>query len=636
MRERRERLRRARPVDTSVTMGLLGRAAPIALRVGGLFALIDVWQVALFSPGSLEPRTLAWLLALWGASVFVAALVVLALVERRWHLAVVPRATAVLVGAGAWLLMQEVGLQALQPLSPWRPAVIVATIGLGIVVGIVTRRLPRRRWSVPIGALVLALGMVGAIRGFAIPRGTDDANGRAPATNAPNVLVLLIDTLRADHLGCYGYERPTSPNIDRLAAQGTIFLHAVSQSTWTKPATASIFTGRYPSQHQAYLESSRLPDSELLLPEALSQLGYRTAVFSGNPWVTPEYGFDQGVEHFHSVYDERFARSTLYMRTLKRLDKAVDSRRRIYNLVKSQVQHTPSTTGRDAALVTDLLRWLDDVGDHPFFAHVHLMSPHHPYDPPPPYDRFVPDPGAEPTTVYPRKSFFFFDEGAPLDASKLADMVARYDGDILFVDDVVGRILAALEARGLDERTLVVLTSDHGEEFFDHRNWGHGQSVYEELAHVPLILRHPRVFPAGLRVERSVMTVDLMPTILEMAGAAPVPSLAGQSLTGARDGTLPRDEAYVELLYRYGWARALVSGSEKIVRMVRGEQDQTSTYDLDHDPGEQTPLANGSPALADRMAAIEAWAAEHGSAPATDVEIDGDMAGRLKALGYLE
>lgn len=619
-------------------MGFLGRAASVTLRVAGLFALVDVWQVAIVAPGSLEPRMLAWLLALWGGSVFLGALVLLPAVEWRWHAGVERRTTAILVGVGTWLLAQEAGLQALQPLSPWRLPVVLGTLALGAGVGAVVWRLPRHRraWTLAVGSLALALGMVGAVRGFTVGTDEDEASRRAPAIDAPNVLVLLIDTLRADHLGCYGYERPTSPNIDRLASEGTLFLEARSQSTWTKPSTASLFTGRYPSQHQAYLERSRLPESELLLPEALAQLGYRTAVFSGNPWVTPEWGFDQGVEHFHSVYDERFARVTLYMRTLKRVDKALEHKRRVYNLVKSRVQHAPSTTARDTGLADALLRWLDGIDrQRPFFAHVQLMSPHHPYDPPPPYDRFVPDRTHAPVTAYPRKSYFFFDEGEPLAPAALADMIARYDGDIRYVDDVVGRILAGLDARGLRDRTLVVLTSDHGEEFYDHRNWGHGQSVYEELTHVPLILRYPRVFPSGRRDARPVMSVDLMPTVLQLAGAAPLPSLAGHSLVPL-DAPRPPEDAYVELLYRYGWARALVQGDRKVVRMVRGDDDRTEVFDLARDPHEQAPLPGADARLAGRLDEIERWAAAHQSAPAKDVEIDGEMAGRLKALGYLE
>jgi len=617
-------------------MSLLGRAVSVGLPVAGFFLLIDLWQIGLRDPGSLEPKTLAWLLVLWLVSTIGAAGVLAAIVGRWWPLRIRARVAGVLIGVGVWLLGQEVVLGSMQPLSHWRPVVVLAALGFGGVAGTLAARWWRAwsRTTVTVGLLALALGMVGAVRGFGTTRSPVDEGAPVPEIDAPSVLVVLIDTLRADHLGCYGYDRPTSPNLDRFAADGTIFLAARSQSTWTKPATASLFTGRYPSQHQAYLERSRLPESEVLLPEVLSKAGYRTAVFSGNPWVTPEYGFDQGVEHFHSVYDERFARVTLYMRTLKRLSKLIDRKRRLYNFVKSLVQHPPSTTARDLVLADELFRWLDQIDGQPFYAHLHLMSPHHPYDPPKPFDRFVPDPSHEPVTVYPRKSYFFFDEGAPLDAAALADMVARYDGDVAFVDDVVGRILAGLDARGLADRTLVVVTSDHGEEFYDHRNWGHGQSVYEELTHVPLILRHPKAFPAGKRVERPVMTVDLMPTVLDFVGIEALPGLAGRSLLGEPEGA--SEEAYTELVYRYGAARALVDGTRKVLRMTRDDDARVEGYDLGSDPTERQPLPSADPGLVERMDAVTAWAEAHQSAPTADVEIDDDMAKRLKQLGYLQ
>jgi arylsulfatase A-like enzyme len=619
-------------------MGVLGRAIAVATPVALLFASIDVWQIAILQPGSLDVRTLAWLLGLWAATAFGATLVLIAALGRRSGPGVTATVAAVMVGVGVWLLAQEVGLQALQPLSPRRPVVAGASVLLGLSVGLGIWLLPRRRraWLVPAGVAVLVLGAVGATGGIGGRTPGPDRHDGGATDDAPNVVVVLIDTLRADHLGAYGYDRPTSPNIDRFAAEGTLFERAFSQSTWTKPAMASFFTGRYPSQHQTNLERSRLPETEVLLPEVLGHVGYRTAVFSGNPWVTPEYGFDQGVDHFHSVYDDRFARVTLYMRTLKRVSKAVDGRRRVYNRVKNLIDRAPSTTERDVQLADAFLRWLDGLDERPFFAHVHLMSPHHPYDPPPPYDRFVPDPTHRPVTVYPRKSYFFFDEGEPLDAAALADMVARYDGSILFVDEIVGRILAGLDGRGLRDETLVVLTSDHGEEFYDHRNWGHGQSVYDELARIPLLVRHPRTFPAGARVERPVMLVDVMPTILELAGAGPLDGLPGRSLLTRPDAPEASDEALVELIYRYGWASALVRGQEKVVRMVRGEDDRTTLYDLVTDPGEQRPRPADGSELPERMQAVRAWADEHRSAPADEVEIDAEMEQRLKALGYLE
>ncbi|HWP64996.1 MAG TPA: sulfatase, partial [Candidatus Limnocylindria bacterium] len=481
---------------------------------------------------------------------------------------------------------------------------------------------------------VLAAGALGAERAATAP----PPAVLSGAGRGPNVLVVLIDTLRADHLGCYGYTRPTSPAIDAFAREGVLFRRAYSQSTWTKPATASLMTGRYPRQHQAFLERSKLPETELLLPEALRAVGYRTGVFSGNPWVTREWGFDQGVDRFVSIYDERFARVTLFMRGLKRATKLVDHKARVYNRVKRWVQGELSTTARDPVVTDALLAWVGAQLGVPFYAHLHLMSPHHPYDPPAPFDRFVPDPTHPPVTYYPKKSYFFFEQGEALDARALADMVARYDGDILFVDGVFGRLLERLRTMGVLDDTVVVLVSDHGEEFYDHRNWGHGQSVYEELTRVPLIVRYPARFPPGTVVDVPVMTVDVMPTLLELAGAPPLDSLAGRSLlpvvAGAADGPA---EAYSELIYRYGEARALVVGSEKIVTMRKDEERRTERYDLAADPDEQRPLGSGhgaETALVERLDALTAWGDMHRSA-AVEATMDADMQKRLRALGYL-
>jgi arylsulfatase A-like enzyme len=624
-------------------MGLIGRAVRAAVIVAGIFALVDLWQIAILNPASLQPAGALWLLLLYVGTAFGAALVPL-FVLSRWRGGWAPYLVLPgLLGCGVWLILQEVGLRSLQPLSPWRTPVVGAALVAGLGTGFVLARRVRPRrwtWAASVGGLLLALGLVGAVRGFTLPQASDDGPGAAVPTAAPNVVVVLIDTLRADHLSCYGYERPTSPAIDRFATESVLFTRAFSQSTWTKPATASLFTGRYPSQHGAYLEKARLPDTELLLPEAFGQIGYRTAVFSGNPWITPDYGFDQGVDDFYSVYDERFARVTLYMMTLKRLSKALD-RGWTYNRVKMLVLGEFSTTERDAHLNREIVRWLDEHGQRPFFMHVHYMSPHHPYDPPAPFDRFVPDPSLTPVTYYPKKSYFFFEEGEELPAAQRADMVARYDGDILFVDGVFDDLLATLRARDLLDRTVVVLTSDHGEEFFDHRNWGHGQSVYNELTHVPLIVRHPALFPPGTRVASPVMTVDVMPTVLELAGAAPPHGLAGRSLLPLlAPGALatPR-ESYSELLYRYGHAQALVRDESKLVRMTKGDESRTALYDLRADFGEHHDLASDATArrvLEERLTAVESWSREHQGAAPAEVEIDGEMANRLKALGYLE
>jgi arylsulfatase A-like enzyme len=622
-------------------MSAISGALRVALAIAGLFALIDVWQAAILAPGSLSPATTVCLLGLYAAAAVAGGLAVgLLAALLGWDGAAARRAAAMLVaGGGAAVIAAEVAMSQFQPLSPWRPWAAAGGIVAGILAGMGARGW--RRTPTAVAWLAAALFVVGAGVGVSGGRRSGPADAVAPPSMAerrPNLLVVLVDTLRADHLGTYGYERPTSPAIDAFARESVQFDHAYSQSTWTKPATASLMTGRYPRQHQAYLQKTTLPESELLLPEALRAVGYRTGIFSGNPWVTREWGFDQGVDHFVSIYDERFARSTLFMRSLKRLDKLVDDKARVYNRVKLLVQGEFSTTARDPVVTDAFLAWAAG-SEQPFYAHLHLMSPHHPYDPPPPFDRFVPDPTHPPVTYYPKKSYFFFEEGEAIDAAAWADMIARYDGDILFADSVFGSLLERLRERGVLDDTVVVLVSDHGEEFYDHRNWGHGQSVYDELTRVPLVIRYPARFPAGRRIETPVMTIDVMPTLLELAGAPPLEAIAGRSLLPLVDGApRPDHPAYSELLYRYGEARGLVDGSAKMIHMRKDQQTRAERYDLGADPAEQHRLdatdATGAPLL-EKLDAITAWGNANRSA-AVEGEMDPDMKKRLKALGYLE
>lgn len=624
-------------------MSAISTALGTALAIGGLFALVDVWQVALLDPGSLSPALACWLAGFYlGTAGTAGCLVGLLGAALGLGEAGARRLSAMIVaGGGAAIVLSEVGLRQFQPLSSWRPAVAVAAVLAGVLVALVARRWRRLPPLVGLLGIVLyAVGAVGAAGGFSRGEPVDASRGaREGGARGPSILVVLVDTLRADHLGAWGYERATSPSIDAFARDGVQFLRAYSQSTWTKPATASLMTGRYPRQHQAYLEKAKLPESELLLPEALRAVGYRTAVFSGNPWVTREWGFDQGVDHFVSIYDERFARVTLFMRSMKRLDKLVDEKARVYNRVKLWVQGELSTTARDPVVTDALVSWVEAQRGVPFYAHLHLMSPHHPYDPPPPFDRFVPDPAHPPVINYPKKSYFFFEQGTPLDPAARADMVARYDGDILFVDGVFGSLLERLRAMGVLDDTVIVLVSDHGEEFYDHRNWGHGQSVYEELTRVPLIIRYPPRFPAGMRIETPVMTVDVMPTLLELAGAPPLDSLAGRSLLPLVAGAPGHGgEAYSELIYRYGMARGLVDGSAKIVHMRKDQERRTERYDLASDPREQHALDATGPAAApliERLEALTSWGDAHQSA-AVEGKMDAEMQKRLKALGYLD
>src|SRR5262249_41358275 len=204
------------------------------------------------------------------------------------------------------------------------------------------------------------------------------------------------------------------------------------------------------------------------------------------------------------------------------------------------------------------------------------------------------------------------EKGEPLSPAKLADMVGRYDGDILFADTVVGKLLARLQAMGLLERTVIVVTADHGEEFYDHENWGHGQSVYNELLHVPLLVRYPAVLPRGARIEEPVMSVDIMPTLLELAGASTTGLLVGRRLVAVAQGraTDHSPEAYAELLYRYGTERTLVRAPEKLIDIVVGDEKRHELYDLATDPGEHRNLVTQGASIEpyeSRLAEVTAW-----------------------------
>ena len=316
----------------------------------------------------------------------------------------------------------------------------------------------------------------------------------APASDAPlpHVLIFLVDTLRADHLGSYGYHRPTSPNIDRFAESAVLFENAVAQSSWTRPTTASVLTGLYPHHHGARSRNDRLGEDVPYLPEILQSLGYRALGVTTNSIVGPAFGFRRGFSH-HKHFAEWDGRPGMYVPAWR--------------------------------AVNATLEWLERIepGDS-FFVYLHVSDPHHPYHPPPAQrEQFAP--GAPPTPAGTNLAT------AP-DPVK-ARYVDLYDGEIAHVDEQFGRLLDALDERGFLDDTLVVFVSDHGEEFLDHGHYGHGSSLYQEQIHVPLIIRMPRRLRAETQpptVATQVQQIDIVPTILEAIGHSDLIETDGRSL----------------------------------------------------------------------------------------------------------
>jgi arylsulfatase A-like enzyme len=389
----------------------------------------------------------------------------------------------------------------------------------------------------------------------------------APQTN---VIIIGVDTLRPDHLGCYGYGRATSPNIDKFAASGVLCENAISQSPWTLPSFATVFTSLYPTQHGAMVVKSRMRESFPTLATILRDAGYATGAIINAPALKPANGVDRGFDHYHM---------------------------------------TP-LDGRNADGTTrDALAWLDSVGDKPWFAFVHYFDPHLSYSPPAPYDKLY-DPGYEgrigdsfDLEGFSRVRDVMFEELKVLSAADWNHIVSLYDGEIAFTDKAIDDLLRGLEDRNLLTNTLVVFLSDHGEEFYEHGGFEHGHSHYNELIWVPLVFSLPGVLPEGARLVRQVRLLDVAPTVLDILGMDSPRHFEGASLKPLLDGTgmppasegclLPHDIAYSEAIMHGPEIKSVSAYPMKLVHHMLSGKDMV--FDLETDPEELRNLAGEEP-----------------------------------------
>jgi arylsulfatase A-like enzyme len=324
-------------------------------------------------------------------------------------------------------------------------------------------------------------------------------------SQGPNVLVIVVDTLRADHLSTYGYARPTSPYLTQLAAEGTLFESAIAPSSWTLPVHASLLTGLYPSAHGVESDGALLGWDYPTLGEGFMARGYRTAAFSANTLLfCRRRGFRRGFIHFEDDFQSvgsSFAQ-TFYGDLVKHLLFRLQLKRDLFGR-------------RSAAEINDhALRWVD--GDRrPFFMVLNYLDVHDPYRPPEPYlHRYtkMKDPRSRAS-----EHWAWFEQVTPQQRQGMLD---AYDGAINLVDDQIQQLLQQLKQRRLDRNTVVVITSDHGESFGEHGLMTHGSSLYRELIHVPLMFWAPGRIPAGRRIATPVSLTSLPATLLEEVGEA--------------------------------------------------------------------------------------------------------------------
>jgi arylsulfatase A-like enzyme len=385
-----------------------------------------------------------------------------------------------------------------------------------------------------------------------------------------NLVIIGVDTLRRDHLGCYGYERETSPNIDRLAERSVLFEDVVSQSPWTLPSFCTMLTSLYPTQHGAGdLHShgagaygTRMNASFPPLAMMLLKKGYSTGAVVNAPALAPELGVDRGFE-FYST--------------------------------------TPRWNRRLADVTTeDALKWIDENTGGPFFLFVHYFDPHLDYEPPAPYDTiFDPDYTGSIGNAFSREDYYKMKdmlsrEDDPQAKAAWNHIRALYDGEICFTDKAIGKLLDGLDDRGLSKNTLIVLLSDHGEEFFEHGGFEHGHTLYNELIKVPLMFSLPGKLPQNMRIGQQVRILDVVPTVLEVLGIRPWTHLEGASLMPLITGNGEVASGGASLLPpQFGFSESMLYGTEKksvttypwklIYDTVTGER---MLFNLADDPGE--------------------------------------------------
>jgi arylsulfatase A-like enzyme len=404
-----------------------------------------------------------------------------------------------------------------------------------------------------------------------------------------NLLVITIDTLRADYLGAREDGKSTSPAIDAFGRTATVFENAYSHASWTLPAMATLLTSLHTSVHHCWMFRHKLSPSFVTLPEYLGEAGYKTAAFSTSPWFSESYGTGQGFDEFDLVT----GRPPKGQRRPELVMKGITSQEVTARAVKWLTKHRDS--------------------EAPWLLWLHYLDPH---------DHYLPH------------------EGNP-ERFKKDDPKTLYEGEIYYTDQWIGKLLAELDSLGLADSTVVAMTSDHGEEFEDHGKSGHGITLYDEQLHVPFIIRSPELKPR--RVPNAVGTIDLMPTVLDLLDLPPLENIEGRSIAPAMRGEALEDKPVLfELRVRYtpgAKIRGLQDTRYKLILTEDGELSQL--FDTKADPAEKHNQLSTSGSVAEAMnqtlksmvRASESWQEAGGSpesANPSQEEIES-----LRALGYV-
>ncbi len=454
--------------------------------------------------------------------------------------------------------------------------------------------------------------------------GCGDGDGRTAAVaDPPNVIILMVDSLRLDAVSDYNETRNTSPRLSEFGRAGARFNRAYTNSSHTKISVASLFTGLLPQAHSVrkteapmlvewgVLKTDKIPDELTTLAEVFDQAGYFTAGFTLNPHVRKFMGYAQGFDRFYWInYHDNRAR---------------DVNERVLESLEGD---------RKTSFLGRLYARLTGQADRPFFVYVHYMDVHNPYEPPLEYKGLYMGEGSE--EIIHLSGLY----GSTLEPEDYYNTRAVYDGQVKYWDDCFAEFLDRLEEKGYLDNTVVAVVSDHGEEFYEHKGFGHGYTVYEEQLRAPLYISWPGHLKPGQVIDERVEIKDLYPTLCEFAGIDVSDlDLQAESLFD-RKASAPGKIVYAETFQGFA-PRSVQNARFKLI--YNTEYDSHELYDLETDPGEQHRLqyeTSEDPevkaAFAELKRKLSLIESMKPRAAAESVEIDEETKKQLKSLGYLE
>jgi len=451
----------------------------------------------------------------------------------------------------------------------------------------------------------------------------------------PNILLLVLDCVRFDGLHIFGNARSVTPNLDRLAASSRRYTQARSAAIWTLPSHASMFTGLYPGQHGVNVETRWLDESIPTMAEILNRAGYQTAAFSTNAWVGPHFGLDRGFEHFSALW-----------RIVPSMGKA-----RFPWWEKALRKGLLERRGKGARKLNRYVRkwWRRRDPARPFFMFGLYLDAHLPYRPPKGYaERLLQPEALRRARAANQDAWAYMADEVAMTLEDFAGLRALYDAEIAYIDDQIGDLFAFLKSVDALDNTLIVVTSDHGENIGDHGLMDHQYCVCDSLARVPFIIHYPEAFVAG-DDPTPVQHTDLLPTFLDLAQTAPASSLPGHSLISQSSKlqitqyTAPHRHRFARRhpdfdLASKGYNRTYDAITQDGYKLIRSNRGDRWLYNLIDDPDEMADLAAEHPQRTQQLvAALDAWLADH--PPLADVaaapELDADLQKHLRGLGYL-